>query len=111
MSRSIVLALFFAAVFLQSGTYGLTFLLPELFAEFQANEKDVGASLMTTTVVTLLTVYYSGHLSDLLGRMKTLGLSGFAIAVALSLYSTVDGIGMKLTIASVLIGFGWAIKR
>ena len=46
MSRPIVLALFFLAVFLQSGTYGLTFLLPELFAGFDANEKDVGKALL-----------------------------------------------------------------
>ena len=65
--------MFFLAVFLQSGTYGLTFLLPELFTAFEANEKDVGAMLAVTTLVTIITVYYSGHLSDLLGRMSTLG--------------------------------------
>jgi len=109
MSRRIVLALFFLAVFLQSGTYGLTFLLPELFVEFGANEKDVGAMLLVTTLVTLTTVYYSGHLSDLLGRMRTLGLSGFTIAVALVLYSTASGVGVALILASALIGFGWGL--
>ena len=109
MSKPYVLALFFLAVFLQSGTYGLTFLLPELFAEFQANEKDVGASLVITAIVTLLTVYYSGHLSDWLGRMTTLGMSGFSIALALGLYSIVDGIGPMLAVASALIGFGWGL--
>lgn len=108
MSRTVALALFFFAIFLQSGTYGLTFMLPKLFAEFGANEKDVGAMLMVTTIVTLLAVYYSGHLSDLLGRMMTLCVSGFAIALALYLYSIADSVGVELTIASGLIGFGWA---
>ena len=109
MSRPIVLALFFLAVFLQSGTYGLTFLLPELFAGFDANEKDVGKALLITTGVTLTTVYFSGHLSDLLGRMVTLGLSGFTIAVALTLYSVAESIGASLILASALIGFGWGL--
>ena len=109
MSRPIVLALFFLAVFLQSGTYGLTFLLPELFAGFDANEKDVGKALLITTGVTLTTVYFSGHLSDLLGRMVTLGLSGFTIAVALMLYSVAESIGASLILASALIGFGWGL--
>ncbi len=109
MSRTVALALFFFAIFLQSGTYGLTFMLPKLFAEFGANEKDVGAMLMVTTIVTLLAVYYSGHLSDLLGRMMTLCVSGFAIALALYLYSIADSVGVELTIASGLIGFGWGL--
>ena len=109
MSRPTVLALFFLAVFLQSGTYGLTFLLPELFAVFGANEKDVGTTLIVTALATLLTVYYSGHLSDALGRMTTLGMSGFAITVALTLYSTASSIGPALLVASALLGFGWGL--
>ncbi len=109
MSRPVVLALFFLAAFLQSGTYGLTFLLPELFAQFQADEKDVGATLMVTALVTLVTVYFSGHLSDALGRMTTLGISGLAITVSLTLYSTASGIGPALFIASALLGFGWGL--
>jgi len=109
MSRPIVLALFFLAVFLQSGTYGLTFLLPDLFSAFDANEKDVGEVLLITSIVTLLTVYYSGHISDLLGRMRTLGLSGFAIALALFLYSTAINLGAGVVVASALIGFGWGL--
>ncbi|MEM7256313.1 MAG: MFS transporter, partial [Pseudomonadota bacterium] len=55
------------------------------------------------------TVYYSGHLSDLLGRMRTLGLSGYAIAVALFLYSSANDIGLSLMMASAFIGFGWGL--
>ncbi len=102
-------ALFFLAVFLQSGTYGLTFLLPELFSAFGANEKDVGTMLVVTAITTLVTVYYSGHLSDLLGRLVTLGVSGYAIAVSLVIFSTTEGIGLMLVLASALIGFGWGL--
>ncbi len=84
-------------------------MLPELFAAFDANEKDVGEMLAITTVVTLATVYYSGHLSDLIGRMRTLGLSGFSIAIALVLYSTASDIGPTLILASALIGLGWGL--
>lgn len=109
MSRPVILGLYFLAVFLQSGTYGLTFMLPKLFAEFGANEKDVGTMLAITTVVTLLSVYYSGHLTDHLGRMVTLGISGFSISIALFLYSIVDAIGPELIAASALLGFGWGL--
>ena len=103
MSRPIVLALFFLAVFLQSGTYGLTFLLPELFAGFGANEKDVGAMLLVTKGVKQTTVYSSGHLSYLLGRLKSLGLSGSTIALALFLYRITPSMGPPLILAIALI--------
>jgi len=109
MSRFTVFALFFLAVFLQSGTYGLTFMLPNLFAEFGANEKDVGRILMVTTAVTLITVYYSGHLSDWFGRVNTLGISGFSISIALLLFGSSEQIGSALILASGLIGFGWGL--
>ena len=48
MPRRTVFALYFLAVFLQAGAYGLTFLLPDLFSQFQANEKNVGQMLATT---------------------------------------------------------------
>ncbi|MEM7068510.1 MAG: MFS transporter [Pseudomonadota bacterium] len=107
ISRRIVFSLFFLAVFLQSGTYGLTFMLPMLFAEFGGNEKDVGAMLAVTSVVTLFSVYYSGHLTDRFGRMVTLGVSGYAITIALYLYSISSEIGLELVVASGLLGFGW----
>ncbi|MBO6918931.1 MAG: MFS transporter [Rhizobiaceae bacterium] len=107
--RKFVLAIYFIAIFLQSATYGLTFLLPKLFAEFGANEKNVGFMLALTAISTLISVYYSGHLSDLFGRMMTLGISSFSLTLALYLYSIADSVGLVLTIASILIGFGWGL--
>lgn len=109
MSKIAVLVCFFFANFLQAGTYGLTFMLPKLFAEFGANEKDVGFMLAITAAFTLLSVYYSGHLTDKFGRMTSLGLSGFAIAISLFLFGKSDSLGMPVILASVLLGFGWGI--
>ena len=46
MPRQLTFALFFLAVFLQAGAYGLTFMLPRLFDAFEANEKT-----LTTTYI------------------------------------------------------------
>lgn len=109
MRKISTFSLFYLATFLQAGTYGLTFLLPRLFADFGANEKHVGLMLMVTTVTTLISVFYSGHLTDKLGRMASLGLSGFAIAAALVLFGTASSIGGQTISASALLGFGWGI--
>lgn len=109
MSRTIILSLYFTACFVQSGTYGLTFLLPDLFQTFGANEKNVGQMLAVTTVATLIVVYFAGHLSDKIGRMRTLSLSGVLIAASLMLFSVATSVGLILIIASILLGLGWGL--
>tara|TARA_R110002049_G_scaffold10127_1_gene50207 strand:- start:170444 stop:171604 length:1161 start_codon:yes stop_codon:yes gene_type:complete len=109
MSRLVLFLLFFAAIFLQAGAYGLTFMLPRLFDSFGANEKVVGAMLLVTTLATLVTVYFSGHLSDLFGRQRTLGVACIAISAALFLYANVSAVDAGLVAASVLLGFGWGL--
>lgn len=109
MSRLLLFILFFMAIFLQAGAYGLTFMLPRLFAAFGANEKTVGAMLFVTTVSTLITVYFSGHLADRFGRVRTLGLACAAIAVALLLYGRSQSVGPALVGASLLLGMGWGL--
>jgi len=109
MPRPVVFALFLLAVFLQAGAYGLTFMLPRLYEAFGANEKIVGATLLATALSTILTVYFSGHLSDLFGRVNTLGVACLAIAVALFLYGWVSAVGPGLWLASILLGFGWGL--
>ena len=101
--------LFYLANFLQAGTYGLTFLLPRLFADFGANEKDVGLMLIITTVFTLISVFFTGHLTDKLGRMVSLVLSGAAIAISLFLFANANRIGVNTISASALLGFGWGV--
>ena len=109
MSRSITLSLFYLAVFLQAGAYGLTFMLPRLFGAFGANEKVVGWMLFITTIATMLTVYFAGHLSDRFGRVKMLGVACLAISVALASYGLASGVGPLLIGASVFLGFGWGL--
>lgn len=109
MPRALVFILYFAAIFLQAGAYGLTFMLPRVFGSFGANEKIVGAMLMVTTLSTLVTVCFSGHLSDLFGRLRTLGAACIAISLSLFLYGTLDVVGVGLVMASLLLGFGWGL--
>lgn len=109
MSRILIFSLYFAAIFLQAGAYGLTFMLPRLFDSFGANEKVVGLMLFVTTLSTIATVYLSGHLSDLLGRIRTLGIACIAISASLLLYGILDTVGAGLMIASLLLGFGWGL--
>ena len=97
------------AIFLQSGAYGLTFILPQLFDSFGANEKTVGTMLLLTAVATLITVYYSGHLSDIFGRVRVLGAACLSIALALFLYGSANGVDLRLMIASILLGCGWGL--
>lgn len=109
MTRTSIFFLYFAAIFLQAGAYGLTFMLPRLFESFGANEKVVGVMLLLTTLSTIVSVYFSGHLSDFLGRLRTLGFACFTIAVSLALYSVIETVGIGLIVASLLLGFGWGL--
>lgn len=109
MSRSLTFTLYFTAIFLQAGAYGLTFMLPRLFASFGATEKAVGAMLLVTTVTTVITVYFSGHLSDIFGRLRTLGIACIAISASLYIYGSVNSVGLLLVLGSTLLGFGWGL--
>ena len=109
MNRPLTLSFYFFATFLQAGTYGLTFLLPLLFQEFRADEKDVGNVLMATTIATLVTVYFLSHVTALLGRINTIGLSSVFISASLFLFGYLSTIGPGLYIAGILLGIGWAM--
>ena len=109
MSRTLLISLFFLAVFLQAGAYGLTFMLPKLFDIFAANEKDVGLMLLFTAITTIIIVYFSGHLSDEFGRVLTLSAACFSIALSLFLYGYATSVGLILILASILLGFGWGL--
>ncbi|WP_193142899.1 MFS transporter [Meridianimarinicoccus sp. MJW13] len=109
MSRGFLFFLFFTAIFLQAGAYGLTFMLPRLFDSFGADEKIVGGMLFATTISTVVTVYFSGHLSDYFGRLRTLSGACIAIAASLFLYGYLDTVGVGLVTASLLLGFGWGL--
>ncbi|MFA3917116.1 MFS transporter [Ruegeria hyattellae] len=109
MTRSTMFTLFYLASFLQAGAYGLTFMLPRLFEGFGGNEKVVGVMLFITAIATLLTVYFSGHLSDRFGRVPTLGGACLSIAAALASYGLATDVGVSLVFASVALGVGWGL--
>ena len=83
MKTPLLFSLFYLATFLQAGTYGLTFLLPKLFENLGGNEKHVGLMLVITAATTIVSVYYSGHITDQIGRMNSLGASGVIISISL----------------------------
>lgn len=109
MTRQTVFSIFLIAVFLQAGAYGLTFLLPDLFAGFGANEKDVGFALSLTAAATIATVYYSGHLADRFGRVATLAVACLLIAVSLALFGLAANNGFQVVVASLTLGAGWGL--
>ena len=103
------LIFFFAATFLQSGSYGLTFLLPPLFDTFGAVEKDVGNVLAFTAVATILTIVFLGHITASLGRMVSVILSSAFIAAALFIFAVIDTMGPMVFGAGILLGIGWGM--
>lgn len=109
MSRPVMFALFYLANFLQAGVYGLTFLLPRLFAGFGANEKVVGTMLFITTITTIIAVYFAGHLSDRIGRARSLSLAGLLIAASLAGFAMASGVGALLVFSSAALGAGWGL--
>lgn len=109
MSRRVLFRLYFLAIFLQAGAYGLTFMLPRLFASFGEDEKTVGLMLSATAASTLVTVYFSGHLSDYFGRLRILSAACAAISASLCLYGLSTSAGLMLLCASLLLGFGWGL--
>ena len=109
MNRATTFGLFYLAVLLQAGAYGLTFMLPKLFEAFGADEKMVGAMLFVTALTTIITVYFAGHLTDKFGRVKMLSIGCGTIAVALASYGFASGIGALVVAASVMLGFGWGL--
>lgn len=109
MPRQTLLSLYFFGIFLQAGAYGLTFLLPALFANFGGNEADVGFVLALTAIATLAVVIYSGHITSLLGLMPTIALSGGLITLAALLFGLANETGLIVQVAGLLLGAGWGL--
>ena len=109
MPRQTLLNLYFFGIFLQAGAYGLTFLLPALFAGFGCNEADVGFVLALTAITTLAVVIYSGHIKSLLGLMPTIALSGGLITLAALLFGLASATSLIVQAAGLLLGAGWGL--
>lgn len=109
MSRAMIFALFFLATFFQAGAYGLTFLLPPLFAQFGGNEADVGTMLALTAMATLLVVLASGHITARLGRLHTIAAAGLLIGLSLAALASAQQVGVLTALAGIMLGAGWGL--
>ncbi len=107
MNLRLTLALFFIATFLQSGSYGLTFLLPPLFESFGAVEKDVGSVLAFTAASTIVTVIFLGYITASIGRVTSVVLSSTFISTSLFIFAATDTMGPIVFGAGILLGIGW----
>ncbi len=109
MNRRTLFIAYYLAIFLQAGTYGLTFLLPPLFATFGGTETDVGFVLGITAITTIITILGLGHVTARLGRMQTIATSSVLITVALFIFGTADELGGSIYFAGGLLGIGWGL--
>ncbi|MEP2639796.1 MFS transporter [Roseobacter sp.] len=100
---------FMPACFLQSATYGLTFLLPDLVASIGGTTGDVGAVLGGSALVTLVVVLFLGALTKRAGFMLPLAGSGVVCAASLALFATASSVGAQIYIAGALLGLGWGV--
>jgi len=93
----------------QALTYGLTFLLPDLYLEIGGAPKDVGQTLTVTAVVTLAIVLLLKELTSRTGHMAPLSASGAACSIALILFATADRVSFQTFLAGAFLGIGWGI--
>ena len=109
MTKRLTLSIYFFATFLQSGAYGLTFLLPLLFHDFGANEKDVGNVLAVTAISALITIYFLGYFITKWGYMNSIGISSIFIAISLFIFAEITNTGFLSYFAGILLGIGWGV--
>jgi MFS family permease len=99
----------FVGSFLDSLGYGVTFLLPPLFAGLGGDAADVGAVLGVAAVTTLISVAFAGHISDGLGRPKATALASLCLAAAHLGFSQAGSMSPLLFICGALLGVGWGL--
>ena len=109
MSFRVFSVLFMAASLLQSVTYGLTFLLPELFASIGGSTADVGSVLGITAVTTLGVVWLLGKITKRIGVMPPLALSGVLCAVSLTMFALATEVDGTVYLAGSFLGLGWGL--
>lgn len=101
--------IFMLACALQSATYGLTFLLPELFAQIGGTTADVGSVLGVTALTTLAVVLFLGEATKRMGIMAPLAVSGVICALSLILFAQAGAIDAMVYFAGCLLGLGWGL--
>ena len=109
MKKHKAFSLFYLAIFLQSGVYGMVLLMPILFRNIGGNEQDVGLFQALIGLTTITTVLLSGKLADRFGQMNALALSGGILCVSLFLFTSTNTLGLVAVIASLVLGIGWGL--
>jgi MFS family permease len=99
----------FGASFLFGLGYGVSFLLPPLFASFGADEAAVGTVLGVAAVATLLAVLLAGHVADAIGRARAIAVGGLLLAGAHVGFGLAGSYGAHLWVYGVLLGIGWGL--
>lgn len=101
--------IFCVASYLLSVSYGTTFLLSLLVAARGGNEGDTGAVISIAMFSTVIAVIFSGHLTDLIGVVKVMAISGIFLALACIGFALTPGLGPPLLACGLLLGLGWGI--
>ena len=97
------------ACLFQSATYGLTFLLPDLFAQIGGTAADVGTTLGVAALTTLSVVLFLGEVTKRAGVMVPLSVSGILCATSLALFASATSMGLLVLVAGALLGLGWGL--
>lgn len=109
MTLQTFIRFFMPACLLQSATYGLTFLLPDLFARIGGTPADVGSVFGVTALTTLGVVLGLGKLTKHLGVMLPMVASGLICAASLSLLAQARALDGGVYLAAFLLGLGWGL--
>lgn len=104
-----VFAWFCAGGFLLSIPYGATFLLALLVSARGGNAADAGLIISTAIVSTVVSVIFSGHVSDAIGAARTLAIAGLFLCASCVGFALVPGIGSGMQICGLLLGCGWGL--
>lgn len=102
-------SLFCFGGYLLSLSYGTTFLLAMLVSSRGGNEADAGLIISTAMLSTIASVILSGHLSDMIGAARAVGLSGMVLAASCLGFALLPGIGWGMLLCGFLLGIGWGV--
>ncbi|MEM9348663.1 MAG: MFS transporter [Pseudomonadota bacterium] len=108
MPFPLLVSLFLAASLAQSLSYGLTFLLPDLFGTFGGAVSDAGRVLSLVGVFAVTSAVLLGAFIRVLGHMRALALCCFCSAAALALFATSSHVALQVYLAAALFGVGWS---
>jgi len=106
---SLLIKWFYAASALVATAYGTTFLLPQLMRDMGGGDADAGLALAATAVTTIAVVLLSGHITDRLGRMRSVAIACVLVAASQWLFARASAPGVATIFAGGVLGVGWGL--